>query len=61
MTQDTGSQLDMFENSPKKDWLTERKPKFSLTFVKDLQDLPIIAKPVRVVRLNPTTVIIWND
>lgn len=61
MTEHTGDQLDMFENSKKKDWLTERKPKFQLTFVKDLQHLPFTTKPATIVRLNPTTIVIWND
>ncbi len=42
------------DGTKKKDWLTERKPKFQLTFVKDLQHLPNppvgIAKASRSVR-----------
>jgi len=61
MSQHTDDQLDMFENSRKKSEPTERKPRFQLTFVKDLQDLPFTAKPMTVVRINPTTICIWND
>jgi len=61
MSQHTDDQLDMFENSRKKPTLTESKPKFKLTFVKDLQHLPFTTKPAKIVRINPTTICIWND
>jgi hypothetical protein len=61
MSQHTEDQVDMFDFSPKKQQPTNSKPPLRLTFVKDLGDLPIKAKPIQVVRINPTTICIFND
>lgn len=59
--QDDGHQLDMFEESPKKQRVPPPKPKFPLASVNHLADMPTVIRPMRIVRLNPTTIIVWND
>jgi len=58
--QDIHDQLDMFEESSRKQRVPPPKPKKPLASI-NLADLPIAIRPFTVVRLNPTTVIIWND
>lgn len=59
--QNLEDQLDMFEESPKKQRVPPPKPKFPLASVGNLAGLPTVIRPCRVLRLNPTTIIIWND
>ena len=59
--QDIENQLDMFEESPKKTRVPPPKPKFFPASISNLADMPTVIKPFTVVRLSPTTIMIWND
>lgn len=52
-------QLDMFEESKPRE--AAPPPRFPLTAIHNLPEMPSFIRPCTIVRINPTTILIWNE